>query len=158
MYAVHVTVALVGVATLNLALPPPPPPRISNCRATRGVIFFKHMPEDAGWKANFIISYHIISYHIISYHIISYHIITYYIISNHIISYHIISYHIISYHIISYHIISYIYQTLFQISNFIPISYIKTKAYVEQNMILRTWSKGHKGLGWSCPLNRDFNK
>ena len=25
-YAVHVTVALVGVATLNLALPPPPPP------------------------------------------------------------------------------------------------------------------------------------
>ena len=24
-YAVHVTVALVGVATLNLALPPPPP-------------------------------------------------------------------------------------------------------------------------------------
>ena len=41
--------------------------------------------------------------------------------SYHIISYHIISYHIISYHIISYHIITY--------HNFIPISYIKTKAY-----------------------------
>ena len=66
----------------------------------------------------------------------------------HIISYHIISYHIISYHIISYHIIS----------NFIPISYIKTNRHKKHNMILRTWSKGHKGLRKIMPLTKVSTK
>ena len=77
----------------------------------------------------------------------------YHITSHHIISYHIISYHIISYHIISYHIISY-----HIILNFIPISYIKTNRHKKHNMILRTWSKGHKFLRKIMPLTKVSTK
>ena len=40
------------------------------------------------------------------------------------------------------------------VSNFIPISYNKTNRHEKHNMILRTWSKGHKGLRKILPLTK----